>query len=193
VARPVGFDREQVLADATKVFWAHGYFDTSVSKLVDATRLQPGSLYAAFESKEGLFLAALDHYAGQSLARLRKILGDAPDPLQGVRRFLEEMAEADPEAAVRGCFLVNTVLEVGRRNAAVQARLRQHLTVIEHELAEALNEARAAGLLAPRKSPGELAKFLMATIWGVRVLGSTGAGADDARTVLGMALSVLDA
>ena len=74
-----------------------------------------------------------------------KILGDAPDPLQGVRRFLEEMVEADPEAAVRGCFLVNTVLEVGRRNAAVaRPGCDNTFTVIEHELAEALNEACAA-------------------------------------------------
>ena len=33
----------------------------------------------------------------------------------------------------------------------------------------------------------------MATIWGVRVLGGTGAGADDIRTVLDQALAVLDA
>ena len=63
MARPVSFDREQVLERATAVFWERGFCETSMSQLVDATRLQPGSLYAAFRSKEGLFLEALDHYA----------------------------------------------------------------------------------------------------------------------------------
>ncbi|MCP5430920.1 MAG: hypothetical protein H6962_12445 [Chromatiaceae bacterium] len=49
--------------------------------------------------------------------------------------------------------------------------------------------AAGATPLAPRA----LAKFLMATIWGVRVLGGTGAGADDVRMVLDQALAVLDA
>ena len=46
-----------------KAFWEHGYAATSITQLVDATHLQPGSLYAAFDSKQGLFLAVLDHYA----------------------------------------------------------------------------------------------------------------------------------
>ena len=193
MARPVSFDREEVLAQATAVFWAHGYGDTSISRLVEATHLQPGSLYAAFESKEGLFLATLDHYAGRTLAHLRATLAAAPDPLQGVRRFVGGLADADGEHAIRGCFLVNTVLEVGRHNAVVRSRLRRHLDAIERELAAALQAAHAAGLLAPHRSPRALAKFLMATIWGVRVLGGTGAGADDIRTVLDQALAVLDA
>ena len=64
MARPVSFDREEVLAQATAVFWAHGYGDTSISRLVEATHLQPGSLYAAFES--GRLFSPPDHYAGQT-------------------------------------------------------------------------------------------------------------------------------
>ena len=66
MARPAQYDRDKILDKAMQTFWEHGYHATSISDLVEATRLQPGSLYAAFESKRGLFLAALDHYAGQS-------------------------------------------------------------------------------------------------------------------------------
>jgi len=100
----VSFDREEVLAQATAVFWAHGYGDTSISRLVEATHLQPGSLYAAFESKEGLFLATLDHYAGQTLAHLHATLAAAPDPLQGVRRFVGGLADAEASARSAAVF-----------------------------------------------------------------------------------------
>ncbi|MGB5199602.1 MAG: TetR/AcrR family transcriptional regulator [Sedimenticolaceae bacterium] len=191
MARPVTFDRDEVLGRATEVFWEHGYCDTSVSQLVEATRLKPGSLYAAFESKEGLFLAALDQYAQRSRQRLLAVLAEAPDPLQGVERVFEQLAESSRREAQRGCLLVNSVLEVGRLNPTVQARARAHLADIEALLREALEQARANGQLAIGKSPESLAKFLMTTIWGLRVLGGTGADRESAQLVIAEALSLL--
>lgn len=192
MARPASFDRDQVLERATATFWEHGYCATSVSQLVAATRLQPGSLYAAFESKEGLFLAALDHYAQHGLERLRRVLAQAADPLQGIETFFERLTGADAERG-RGCLLVNTVLEIGRQNPAVQARVKAHLDDIEAILATALRQAQASGLLAADKSPPALARFLMTTVWGLRVLAGTGADAASQRQVVRQALSVLHA
>ena len=191
MARPVSFDREQVLGRATEAFWEHGYCATSVSDLVEATRLKPGSLYAAFESKQGLFLAVLDHYAQQTLARLRHCLDDADDPLQGIERFFNGLAGDRADSRRRGCLLVNSVLEVGRIDPEVQSRVNAHLGDIESALRAALEQARADGLLARDKSPAILAKYLMTTIWGLRVLGSTGASARDAKQVITQALSIL--
>ena len=126
VARPVSFDREEVLAQATAVFWAHGYGDTSISRLVEATHLQPGSLYAR-SSQGGLFLATLDHYAGQTLAHLHATLAAAPDPLQGVRRFVGRTCRADGDARDPRLFSGQyRGARVGRHNAVVRSRLRQH-------------------------------------------------------------------
>ena len=60
-------------------------------------------------------------------------------------------------------------------------------------LLAALEQAQELGLLAADKSPQSLAKFLMTTIWGLRVLGSTGADADSARQVVQQVLAVLRA
>jgi TetR/AcrR family transcriptional repressor of nem operon len=194
MARPAAFDREQVLGQATAAFWEHGYFSTSINQLVEATRLQPGSLYAAFGSKEGLLLAVLDHYAAHSLGRLQTILAGAVDPLDGIETFFEQLArEGGGGARRRGCLLVNTVLEVGRHNPVVQARVAKHLEEIEETLRTALEAAQAQGLVAAGKSPRSLARFLMTTIWGLRVLGGTGADADSARQVVQEALSALRA
>ncbi|MGR9101283.1 MAG: TetR/AcrR family transcriptional regulator, partial [Gammaproteobacteria bacterium] len=58
MARPIEFDRNHVLKQAIRVFWLKGYHAASVKNLTDATGLLPGSLYAAFGDKRGLFLAA---------------------------------------------------------------------------------------------------------------------------------------
>ncbi|MBT8429628.1 MAG: TetR/AcrR family transcriptional regulator [Gammaproteobacteria bacterium] len=194
MARPASFDREKVLGCATEAFWENGYCATSISQLVEATQLQPGSLYAAFDSKQGLFLAALDHYARQSLNRLRGVLAEAADPLEGIRRFFGQLVAGDSEGKPgRGCLLVNTALEVGRHDAKVQARVKAHLADIENVFIAALEEAQAQGLLATGRSPQSLARFLMTTIWGLRVLGGIETNAQQARLVVDQALSVFDA
>ena len=75
MSRPTKFDREQVLQQAMQAFWQRGYAATSVRDLVEATGLLPGSLYATFGGKRGLFLASLDLYFGNSRRRLDATLG----------------------------------------------------------------------------------------------------------------------
>ena len=59
MGRPRSFDAASVLAAAHDVFGAHGYAGTSVDDLVQALNLHRGSLYKAFGSKRGLFVAVL--------------------------------------------------------------------------------------------------------------------------------------
>ena len=192
MARPAAFDRDVVLGQATQTFWERGYCATSISQLVEATGLKPGSLYAAFDSKEGLFLAALDHYAAESRRRLAEALNEADDPLLGIERFLRELVETQyATQPPRGCLLVNTALELGRHNLTVQRRVRQHLDAIEGELRQALEAARGAEHLGPAASPAALAKLLMTTVWGLRVLGGTGADASQAEQVVDQIVTIL--
>lgn len=62
VARPKSFSPENVLRLALTCFTAGGYEGTSMDDLVQALDLHRGSLYEAFGSKRGLFLAVLDDY-----------------------------------------------------------------------------------------------------------------------------------
>ncbi len=67
--RPRSFATEDVLEKAMIVFWRHGYEGASLGRLQAATGLTPPSIYNAFGSKEGLYEACLDHYAGSVGAR----------------------------------------------------------------------------------------------------------------------------
>ena len=64
MARPRRFDPDEVVDRSMREFWERGYRDTSVDDIVEATGVQPGSLYNAFPGgKRGLFLKALDRYS----------------------------------------------------------------------------------------------------------------------------------
>lgn len=171
MARPVEFDREEVLDQIMSTFWEKGYCATSISDLVRATRLKPGSIYAAFKSKEGLFLAAIDHYGKRSVARVRQALEGEENPLDGIEKVLEQLVvETDADIRQRGCLLVNTALEVAPHNEAVRERVSIYLDSIEQCFLEALQSARESGYLGKDQEPASLAKYLMINIWGIRVL-----------------------
>ena len=63
VGRRRGFDEATVLVAAGRAFLTAGYEGTSIDELVRATGLLRGSLYQAFGSKRGLFLAVLKNHA----------------------------------------------------------------------------------------------------------------------------------
>jgi TetR/AcrR family transcriptional repressor of nem operon len=193
VARPTQFEREDVLGKAMQAFWDQGYCATSMAHLVEATELKPGSLYAAFKSKEGLFLAALDHYGERSAAGIERVLAEADSPLEGIRTYFRQLAEnAANTKGKRSCFLVNTVLELARQNETVRARVTRHLDTIEAHFRQALEAAQADGELSPDKNPGALAACLMSNIWGLRVLGGTAPTPERAQAIVKQILQLLD-
>ena len=108
--RHAEFNRDNVIDQATSVFWERGYARTSVGDLVSATGLQPGSLYAAFGNKKGLFLEVIDRYNRGFVGRIRS-LRDAPgrsiDKLEGLLQQVVEDTAAGK--ANHGCLTVNAL------------------------------------------------------------------------------------
>ena len=193
MARPIQFERDNVLEKAMQAFWAHGYCATSIADLVEATQLKPGSLYAAFKSKEGLFLAALDYYGEQGAARIGQALAAADSPLAGIRGYFQQLARDSADAqAIRSCFLVNTALELAGHNETVREHINRHFDTVEGHFLRALEAAQASGELAADKDPRAVAVFLMNSIWGLRVLGVTAPDPQRSQAVLQQILTLLD-
>lgn len=194
MARPVQYDREEILDKAMQTFWDQGYCATSMATLVETTDLKPGSLYAAFESKQGLFLATLDHYGARSAAKIRAHLSEAESPLEAIDAYFDRLADdIEKRRGKTSCFLVNTVLELSQRDAQIRKRINRHFGNIESAFVDALQDARARGELKAAADCGALATFLMSNIWGLRVLAGTKPTPGRARQVVGLVKQALRA
>ncbi len=62
IGRPREFDRDAALEAAMLLFWRKGFAATSMNELCDTMGVRSPSLYAAFGSKEALYLEAMEHY-----------------------------------------------------------------------------------------------------------------------------------
>ncbi len=192
MARPAQFDRDQVLDKAMQAFWQHGYSATSMADLVETTDLKPGSLYAAFESKQGLFLATLDRYGSNSADKLRQHLEAADSPLQAIEAYFDQLVDIiETNPANSSCFLVNTVLELSRRDDDVREHINKHLGQMESIFLTALQHAQEKGELKPDVDCEALAAFLMNNIWGLRVRAGTQPMPGQARQIVGFVKQAL--
>ncbi len=65
MARHARYDRKTALEKAVGLFWEKGYHGSSMKQIEQALDMRPGSIYATFGSKDGLFSEALAAYAEQ--------------------------------------------------------------------------------------------------------------------------------
>ena len=152
MGRPRRFDESDLLDAAAELFWTRGFDETSIEDIARAGGVGNGSIYAAYGSKKGLFLAALEHYCQARAAFVRDVVTGAPGTARTAARTLLR-ADVDDCAAHpdrRGCLMLNAVAHLGARipevgvigrrttaamEDAVTARLRTHLDAEETVLA----------------------------------------------------------
>ncbi len=176
MARPAQYNCNEVLWKATLLFWEKGYRAVSISDLVQATGLQPGSLYGRFGSKEGLFLECIDHY--QTMAdRIRDQHLEAPSPLARLRSFYDAMVDqAASEDGERGCFIVNASLECEASETAIRTKVQDCMVRGEAWIRQQLDDAVAEGELQGTTDTALLAGCLSSSFYGFRVISRAGDG-----------------
>lgn len=165
------FDRAAVVGKAMEVFWQRGYSQTTVTDLVSATGLQPGSLYAAFGNKKGIFLEVLEAYNRSFLERIRGMREDGRPAIDCIREMLEAIVEDTLAGRNRqGCLAVNALLEMAAHEPDVARRLEAHNDRVREAFAGLIARAQGDGAVAPGRSPAALSAFLVNNLWGMRVM-----------------------
>ncbi|MFF4114895.1 TetR/AcrR family transcriptional regulator [Streptomyces sp. NPDC001714] len=191
MARTREFDIDQATDRAMDLFWRRGYAETSLQDLLQELAIGSGSFYAAFGSKEQLYVRALDRYTSLQGSDLEKALDGTTEIRPAIRKVLSSMIEADLADPTRGCLVVNTSTQCAEQPAAadrVTAAIRQ----VESLLAGALEQAQARGEISPDKDPRKLARFLTTFVQGIRIVGQARTGREFAEDALDTAMRVLD-
>lgn len=186
------FDPDVALSRAMDLFWSRGYEATGVADLVEHLGIARASLYATFGSKEQLFRRAIERYLETQAGPVIAELGE-PGPvlprLEAMLLRLADVATNDPHR--RGCFVVNAAMERLPADLALGDRVAAHLRADVTAIAAALTRARASGELSSNADPLPLARFLVTTIQGLRVVGKGTADPDLLRDTVTVAMAAL--
>ncbi|GGT41360.1 TetR family transcriptional regulator [Streptomyces chromofuscus] len=191
MARVREFDTEAAVHSAMEAFRCRGYEGTSVQDLVDATGVGRGSLYGAFGSKEGLYLAAMERYRQLYAVPLIDMLR-AGTP---ARDLLREVLVATVDGIVRdgdrkSCLIVGATTERVSQDPKVAAHVRSTTAALEDALRDVIATAQAEGQLPNSRNARDLARYLIVTMHGLRVMGAMN---PDRASLMGVADAALDA
>lgn len=192
MARTKEFDPDVALQRAMELFWQRGYEATSMANLVEHMGIGRESIYATFGSKRELYAKAYEHYLATGVDFVEELSQPGP-ALPAIRALVERYAEeAAHDTTHRGCLVVNTAVELAPHDQALARRVESNWDFIETTLTTALTRARAQGELTPDKNPRSLARFLLTTLQGIRVIGKSSNNPARLRDTATQALSVLD-
>jgi AcrR family transcriptional regulator len=187
IGRPREFDIERALERAMELFWRQGYEGTSLLDLTRELGVTRPSLYAAFESKEGLFLRALDRY--EARAGYRQAALKAPTAAAYARALLEGAADLHGDKRnPPGCLGVQGALACAPQSDSIRKELIRRRKVGESIILERLTRAKAEGDLLPDADPADLARYLSIVIYGITVQAAGGATRKELRSAAELAL-----
>jgi TetR/AcrR family transcriptional regulator, transcriptional repressor for nem operon len=187
------FDTDTVLNKAMELFWKKGYHGASINDLVEVTGLSRSSLYATFEDKHKLYVAALRHY--QSLQK--KGLTDELDKQSSARKKIEVIFRVYREAILhdapgKGCFMVNTATEMTNQNKELAKIVGSDFEGMDELFYALVKQGQSDGDISKKQKPRILAHYLFSSYLGMRVSGQAKRDRATLEDIVRVTLSVLD-
>ncbi|WP_223774556.1 TetR/AcrR family transcriptional regulator [Streptomyces sp. 135] len=191
--RPRSFDRTTALERAMAVFWEQGYEATSMTDLTSAMEIRSPSLYAAFGSKEKLFLEAVALYGATEGEFIARALADEPTAREAVAAILRGNVRAyTDEAKPGGCMIVQAAANCSAENAPIQERLAQWREDGISSIARRVEQGILNGELPADTDTRAVASFYTAVLQGMSVQARDGATRSDLEKVAERAIAAWD-
>src|SRR6201988_1422970 len=176
IGRPREFDRDGALEAAMLLFWRKGFAATSMNDLCDVMGVRPPSLYAAFGSKEALYLEAVEHYVRTWEPRVWGKLTEGETARAGIENLLFAGTENLPKSrsVPAGCMAMLGAVGDEWPPAITRAVRKLRLEMLGN-LRARLETAVAKGELPAATDVDGLSRFYLSVMEGMAIQARDGA------------------
>jgi AcrR family transcriptional regulator len=190
IGRPRGFDRDAALEAAMFLFWRKGFAATSMNDLCDAMSISSPSLYAAFGSKEALYLEAVEHYVQSQGFPVWDKLAEGATARAGIQNLLIAWTESLPKsrATPAGCMALLAAVSDEWPTAIVRV-VRKVRLEMRGMLRSRLENAVAKGELPASTDIDGLSRFYLSVFQGMAIQARDGATQAELRAVAAAAMA----
>lgn len=171
MVRQRGFDVEEALDAAMQIFWEKGFEATSLSDLTSRMGIQRPSIYSTFGDKKELFEAALRKYTRSHASNVRATFQNKSSVKEGFCTFFEGVvAEKYSESYKRGCFCINTMVELAPHDEKFEILTREHQMYLTTIFQEMIERGLRSGELETKMNAKALAQTLVVSLIGLTVM-----------------------
>lgn len=173
--RPLSFDRERLLQSVMNKFWEDGYTAVSFNEIAKENGLTRASLYNSFESKEALFLEALEYYLQEAPDMVFDRIEAGDSVGQGFFKLFDEaciLRAADLKQ--RGCMIVNSLNELATSPSPIGDRILTMFNQRKNKVSELITQAVEQNELPADTNIAVQANLVMTFICGFSTFSKTG-------------------
>ena len=188
--RDTVFKTDAVLSDAMQLFWRKGYQATSMRDLTAVTKLHPGSFYHSFGNKKAFFIAVTDYYYKQLTSNINKQLATSSEAIELLQEFFAKVVIQTEPTSIRGCLLVNTMLEM-TEDSDIQSHIAAMFTGLEEMFYWILVSGQKKGQIASKVDCRAQAQLLVNDYFGLRVQSMTEKTASELNELVALRLTQL--
>jgi AcrR family transcriptional regulator len=190
LGRPREFDREAALEAAMFLFWRKGFEATSMNDLCDAMGVRSPSLYAAFGSKEALYLEVMERYVETHGPPIWAGLAEGATARAGIENLLIAASEHLPKSRTLPAGCMATLAAVADEWPASIARVVRKVRLdMLGRLRARLENAVADGELPVATDVDGLSRFYLSVYQGMAVQARDGAAPAELRAVAAAAMA----
>lgn len=171
MGRPPSYDRLTALDTAMKLFWKQGYLGTSLKDLENALSMRPGSIYAAFHSKEALYRECIELYRSNLLKQLHDLADSEAGPFAGLKACLLFFSDLSEDEQVSHCMMVKAILETAEDafgEVLFVDVAKKILDEIQSVITNSVRRSQDAGEIDPSLDATGTGRRLFSTAIGLR-------------------------
>lgn len=117
--------RQFIIEKAAPIFNTKGIAATSMSDIMEATKLSKGSMYVHFENKEVLACAAVEHNMQMLSNQLQKTLSRFKTSREQLLAYIDFFSDPNHPPVVGGCPLLNFGTEADDTNPIVKEKVNR--------------------------------------------------------------------
>ena len=189
--RPPKFQEHEMLEKAIDLFWEKGYEATSLDDLLLCMDLNKGSLYHFFGSKKELFSRALDLFGERSSKAIEQKIRSAKEPVEGIKKFFLELANAENHQHLKGCFMGNSIAELSSVDNHLKDKAIANLKTLEDLFCQYIDEAKRLKKLQTKDDSRTISRYLL-NLWnGINITRRIYPSAKVLKPLIEMQLSIL--
>ncbi|MCU7946990.1 MAG: TetR/AcrR family transcriptional regulator [Candidatus Thiodiazotropha sp. (ex Cardiolucina cf. quadrata)] len=184
--------KDRILATARELFHGRSYADVGIKEICTLAKVQKGSFYHFFPSKQELAMAVIDDMSDDwAHGFVAEAFDEALPPIERLDYMVDavyywQKAAKNAEGRMPGCLFGNLALEVSTRDEVLRARLNAVFEKASARFHEALEQAVELGEMPPLDTAAT-ATAMLAYLEGIILLAKTRNDPDVVR-ILGPAI-----
>lgn len=158
--------RDQIIAEADRLFYQNGFEHTSFAHIADAVNISRGNFYYHFKTKDEILDEVINLRLANTQAMLDQWVSEGETPADRIRSFINILIMNRAKIKRFGCPVGTLTTELTKLNHTAQEDANKLFTLFRMWLKNQFKQ------LGCKKNADELAMHLLACSQGVATLAS---------------------